>query len=156
MIGETIIEIESHPCTDMLIPNHENHKYIVVSSFFFLCSGCYACYLKLYWFGLYNCITGLISMNHWRKPMYGIRRRIDIYNARVYFCVSIFALVRYIHDIKLQVILGLILVIAVMFFRMSEIFRETITKYQYWYRYHFMFHFITNLDYCILFYFYQK
>jgi hypothetical protein len=136
----------------MLIPHHENYQYIIVSSSCFIAAGCYGCYLKLYWIGAYNCFTGLVSMNHWRMPMYGIRRTIDIYNARVYFCIYVYLVFTYINDTKLKIISYLLMLNSLMLFHMSDMFREPEIKYKYWYRYHFMFHIALNTTASIIFY----
>lgn len=74
---------------------------LVISSLSFLISGAYAFFNGIYWLGWLSVITTLVSMNYWRRPIEGVRRKLDLHTAKISFAVFFITGVVSIRDINI-------------------------------------------------------
>ena len=73
-----------------LINNQKYNPYILcTTSLLFFIPFIYAIEKKLYLYSFFIALMGLLSINHWWKPEYGVNRYIDIVYARCSFMLSL-------------------------------------------------------------------
>jgi hypothetical protein len=86
---------------DKRMANINDSRHLVVSSCFFLAPGIYAFSNSLYPYGILSFITTVISVNHWRNPIMGLRRTADLITAKVSFAIYFVSGCFFVRDIQL-------------------------------------------------------
>ena len=93
-----------------LINNQKYNPYILcTTSLLFFIPFIYAIEKKLYLYSFFIALMGLLSINHWWKPEYGVNRYIDIVYARCSFMLSLIIFLIYV-DCSYNIIASAIII----------------------------------------------
>ncbi len=127
---------------DIYISYWIHTKWLVLSSSFYMIPAIYALINNLYYYFVLLFFTSFISANYWRKATYSWRRNIDLIYAKFTFLV--FALNCIYYNIPRYYVIPLyigVITFLYLYYLSEKLFK---LKQNNWYKYHFMFHFISS------------
>ena len=133
-----------------ILYNHEGSEILCLSSLLFLIPIIYAFENNLYLYSLF--LSGILvtSFNFWRHPIYGIRRNMDLYYAKISFIIS--CIIYYIYCNNYESIFLTIFILS------SILYNYYLSSYYYekldnkWIFHHACFHASLVLQQCIILY----
>ena len=128
----------------------ESSKLLTKTSLLFVISGAYAYHLELYYYSLLLLLNTVLSVNYWRKPVYGTRRNLDKFFAKVSFVIFLTSGVYYVRTWLM--IPGTLLLFQIIYYYMVGQHLADVKKYKLWYYYHAMFHFYALLNQLVILY----
>jgi hypothetical protein len=126
----------------------ESSKLLTKTSFLFLIPGVYAFQHELYYYSLVLLLTTGISFNFWRKPVYGLRRNIDLVYAKLSFVIFFVSGVYY---VRIYLSLYYTLLFLMLYYFQTAYVLSQKRVYN-WYRYHALFHLIVAIEQFLILY----
>ena len=128
----------------------EYTKWLFLSSLFFIIPAIYAYINNFYFYAIILLITSIVSANFWRKPTYSWRRNLDLVISKITFVIFTINGFIYIRSLYLMIAGYISLICLIYCYYLSEKYLKT--KKNNWYKYHFIFHVLLNLELVIIIY----